>query len=857
MKFLHQLLDLARDARFFAPIRPFRPKTPKLDGLSRPVRVFRDLYGVSHIVAESEDDAFLLFGYVMARDRLFQMELFRRAFGGYLSEWLGERKLGDGEGQALFEGKTTIDLDLFMRAIDLEGVAERSLALVSARSQRLLEQFSAGVNQYIARLGRLRKPLEYTILGARPRPWRPVDSVLIGKGMAFQQEHAWKVLLGLEFIRSSAGVPDSIADWLWPTSDKTAICRYAPAENAAEAASAKGADGIAGAETAEGAEDAGATEGAGTADGAVRSAGVVGAAADIGDLAALQHAASRFIGFGAGPFGSNAWVVAPQKTATASAHLCNDMHLPLTAPSLMWQFHLRCPTYDVIGATFPGIPVALCGHNREIAWGFTSGKCHASDLVELEPADTTGRSIDSTDAGRYHSPRGPLPLRARRVEIEVRGRKKPVVRTLRNAHFGPVLSDVVSLPQPPHRPPQRARLLAFRWTGLEPAADLDAFLDLNRASDWTSFNAAASRLVAPTMGGVFADRAGNIGYHVVGRVPLRPEPPSRSPIDVARADRDWQTTIPYDELPQLYNPREGFVGTANNRHVGDGYPYPLGDFFEPSYRWQRIVEVLGAKAKLDVDDHRKLHADTRSLHALRFVERVLRPLVGRALPRHAGRILDLCLEWDGHYRVNSHGAAAYRVFFDRMMRRNFEQRLGRATTRVLEEILRIVHLPIPSEHPIPPLPFGEANVAELVALLEETNDELRKRLGSDREGWTWGALHTLTHRHPFDAIPAIGPLFSIGPVPSPGEALTVNMGAHDFRRPFAQAHGAAVRMIVNLGDLDDCYWVINSGASGDVTSKNYSDQAPLWLRGQYLRMHFSDAAIEALPCRTYLPRTAS
>lgn len=728
MKLLHKLLDLARDMRYFAPVRPFRPKTPKLDGIARPVRVFRDLYGISHIVAESEEDAFLLLGFVMARDRLFQMELFRRAFGGRLSEWLGERPLGDGEGQALFEGKTTIDLDLLMRTIDLEGVAERSLALTSTHSRRLLERFSAGVNQYIDRLGRLKQPLEYTLLRTAPARWRPVDCLLIGKGMAFQQEHAWKVLLGLEIVRSSGGIPDSVADWLWPTSDGTAICRYsaaneAPPRGEKAARKTKPAD------------------------------------ESTGELATLAAAAGQFIGFGAGPFGSNAWVVAPKKTATGSAHLCNDMHLPLTAPSLMWQFHLRCPTYDVIGATFPGIPLALCGHNREIAWGFTSGKCHASDLIELDPVDSAGRTAEGKPAGRfgrtaerarsdetaapqvashYHSERGPHAFRTRRVEIAVRGRKQPVVRTVRESHLGPVLSDAVALPAPAHRSESDERPLVFRWTGLEPAADVDAFLDLNRATDWASYNEAAARLVAPTMGGVFADRAGNIGYHLVGRVPLRPEPPARKPIDLARAERDWQRFIPYDELPQLYNPAEGYVGTANNRHVADGYPHHLGDFFEPSYRWQRIVEVLAAKPALDIEDHRRLHADTRSIHALRFIERVLRPLVAQDLPRRARRILELCLEWDGHYRTNSHGAAAYRVFFDRMMRREFERRLGSASTRVLEEILRIIYLPIPSDSPVPATGLGADQVGYLVSLLEETDAELWRRLGRKRGSWTWG-----------------------------------------------------------------------------------------------------------------------
>lgn len=776
---LSRLLNFARDLRYFSPVKLRRRKARHLEGISAPVRVYRDLYGIPHIVAESDRDAYIALGHEMAHDRLWQMDFFRHAFLGRLTEIFGDRPLEWRRNLTLFQGKTLLDLDHFMRIVGLRQAAEASLAVTSDAGVRALSWFCEGVNQYVASLPPLYLPAEYRLLRTTPERWHPIDCVAIGKGMALQQEHGWRVMLGMVALLAGAPGKEALIARLWPSDDGTAIMRVA------------------------------------NGDAAQR-------------LRDLLTDGQEFIGFQDGPIGSNAWVVGPRKSDLHTATLCNDMHLPLTAPSLLYQFHLKSPETNVIGTTFPGLPIVLAGHNAEIAWGVTSGKCHASDIV-----------VETLRGDQVRTAGGWKALENRQEQYRIKG-KGVVTRAVRRTPHGPLLSDAVDT--------GASSGLSLKWTGLWPTADLDAFLEIGKASDWESYRAAAAKLGAPTIGTVFADRAGNIGYQLVGCVPRRSAPSSPFPRASDDPAVDWGERIPFDALPRLYNPPQRYIATANNRHVTRDYPYDLGDLFEPSYRWQRICQLLEQKAQLGLDDHKAIQLDTRCLHADPIIDTVLRPLLQRAdaLSKPARRMLTLILQWNRRYDPESVGATAYRVFYQTWMQQSLAATLPGAPTEKLLEAVRLVRLPL------------EASDVDTFALapaaLDAAEAWCRKQLGRASKHWTWGRLHTVTHHHGLDAVPGLKQLFSLGPKPAPGDSTTVNMGTFSLSDPYAVTLGPAVRMIINLGNFHDSWWVVNTGVSGHVFSKHYNDQEPVWRHGGYLRMHFSDEAVAAMPRRTYLPR---
>ena len=412
-----------------------------------------------------------------------------------------QRRVGAGRLSEVL-GTATLDLDKFFRTLGLARAAAQSLVAVDDATRAVLGAYAAGVNAFLATRNGLLPP-EFLILCApAPEPWSAVDSIVVLKLMTWQLSMNWRD----ELLRARLAdrlAPDRI-DELWPT--------Y-PAD----------------------------------------------APATLPDLStSMLDALWARTPPGPGPgAGSNNWAVAGARSASGKPLLANDPHLGLSAPGPLYLAHLSAPGFDLVGATLPGLPNIVLGHNGRIAWSLTTTGADTQDLFVERP--------DPADAARYLTPDGPLPFEARREVIAVRG-AADVEITVRESRHGPIVSDVID-------DAGNGEPLALRWTALD-ADDTSpqGLLKLDTAQDWDAFLDATRDIHAPQQNVVYADVDGNIGFYAPARVPIRKAGDGSVPVPGWTGDHDWTGYIPFDELPHSLNPSRSVIVTANNRIVPDGYP---------------------------------------------------------------------------------------------------------------------------------------------------------------------------------------------------------------------------------------------------------------------------------------------
>ena len=586
--------------------RPFPQTTGELEvpGLSGSVEVIRDDHGIPQLYGDSVDDLMRAQGYVHAQERFFEMDVRRHATAGRLAELFGEPGL---------------ESDKYVRTMGWRRVAEQELALLQPETRAALDAYADGVNAYLDTHSPSQIAVEYTILGAsglnyRPEHWTAVDSLAWLKAMA------WDLRGNMDdeidrVMALADHTPAQVAD-LYPP--------YPFAEHAPIVGQGAVVDGVF--------EQDAAAPGTRLPQ---RPSYTAGERRVLGRVRAGLERLPALLGRGDG-IGSNSWVVDGAHSTTGRPLLANDPHLGVSLPGVWMQMGLHCRTVsedcplDVAGFTFSGAPGVIIGHNADVAWGFTNLGPDVSDLY-LERVDGDRWRYD----GRWQR------LVTRTETIRVRG-GDDVTLTVRSTRHGPLLSDVDDdLRTVGQEAPTEHRVargdgfgVALEWTALHPAPTADAILALDTASDWQSFRAAAEKFSVPAQNMVYADRAGHIGYQAPGRIPVRQSGnDGRLPAEGWRADDDWTGQyIPFDGLPHVLDPDEGFVVTANQAVVGPDYPYPLTDDWDRGYRSQRIRDVLEREGTLSVDAMARLQLDDRNPMAAHAGPRAARGRPAARLP---------------------------------------------------------------------------------------------------------------------------------------------------------------------------------------------------------------------------------
>ena len=855
-----------------------RGSLPEIDGeravpgLGAPVEVVRDRHGIPHILARSEEDALFALGYVHAQDRLWQMEMNRRIGAGRLAEVLGAPAL---------------DTDRLLRVLGLYRRAQATLAHLSPGARRRVDAYANGVNAWLeTRTGPL--PPEFLILGFEPGPWTGADTVVWPKVMALDLAREWTRDLMRQRM-SDFLASDRILDFYTPyhadqprgvelpappsatpgSGRATRIERCEPRSDPVDAlpceeATARRDEGIAG----------GPGPGAESDPAAVPSrepdAGpgrpyepARGVYAHATNDAAFGPARGRFAagtpavppqvpsapaGFALGSAsshpGSNSWAVSGERSETGKPLLANDPHLGLTVPSVWYFAHLSWPGHDVVGATFPGMPVVVLGHNGRAAWGFTNTGADTQDLF-LE-------KLDPGDPARYLTPDGYRRFQAHREVIRVKG-GDDVVLPVRESRHGPVLDDVsagAALASPP------GHVLALGWTALrDDDLTLEAGLGLPAATSWPRFVENFRNFHSPPQNVSYADVKGNIGFLVPGRIPMRPGPgpdgvrPGTLPRPGWNGEHDWRGFIPFEALPRVYNPPGGAVVTANHAVTADDYPHPLTFEWAAGFRAVRIMERLAARPRHDAESFRSLQQDRVSTFARALLPRLRDVPLGADATPLARRARGLLETWDGEMDPERPEPLVFHAWIWEFARLATADELGsvqeEAWVRKGAFVQRILET---REVWCDDLGTERTETCDdiLAPALERAVGRVAERRGDDPVAWRWGEEHVALAEHRPLASSPLAPLFNLHG-PAPGSLYAVNafeFSPLDQERPFASTHGPSMRAIYDLADLERSLFIHSTGQSGNVLSPLYDSFEKSWRNGQYVTIPTRREAFE-------------
>lgn len=763
--------------------------TLRLAGLRERVTVRRDERGIPYIEAANFVDLSFAQGYVTASDRLWQMDLMRRVARGELAEVLGRDALAQ---------------DKLHRTYGFAQVAEAEAAGAPKEAREILEAYARGVNAFIESLDAKTLPPEFQILGYRPRAWTPADSLLIVKLFFEVLSDTWQT----DIMRAAlAGIPQEKREALLVETsplDVLVVGRDAKRKSSSEPALRSTASTI-------------------KTDADLVDVSALKALAEIRETVTRAHERLGLLELDRAA--SNNWVVSGKRTATGKPLLANDPHLPPSAPSIWHMIHLSAPGLRVAGVTSPGLPGVVIGHNDRIAWGFTNVGPDVSDLY-LEKFDTQ-------NPRRYMTPAGWRDAVVRREEIKVRKgftTSDTEIQTIEVTvtRHGPVIFE------------NKGRRYALRWTALDPKlTDVAGFFALNAARNWKEFQTALGRYTAPMQNMVYADVDGHIGYYAAGRVPVRKTGDGSVPYDGSTDEGEWTGFIPSDKLPHLFDPPSGIIVTANQRVVGDDYPYFLSHNWPAPYRARRIMELLQSKQKITASDFRTIQGDNYSIPAAIFARETVRTLQSNAKQDEKLRTaLAQMQSWDA--RISPESTIAPLVA---EMRASFRRRIVAAALGAeLAQEYRWANADtlvdrLLKEQPLDWLPKEFKSYDELLlACYAEAREALVKRLGADESQWTWGRYAPVRFPHPLAGVPLLGQPFVIAPLPQNGSGsnlVTVNVG-----------RSVSMRFIADPNDWDQTQQGITLGQSGVPSSQHWRDQLEDWRNVTPRAFPFTVAAVE-------------
>jgi penicillin amidase len=821
--------------------------TLRVDGLSAPVSVKRDVHGVPHIRAASMGDLVFAQGFVTAQDRLWQMDTLRRHAAGRMAEVLGT---------------SMIEHDLTQRTLRLSAAADAGIAAMPADELHILEVYARGVNASIAQQ-QAHLPIEFRLLHYAPAPWTPRDSLLVDLSMFQELTNTFPIKVGREAIASK--LPAQMVDDLYPvgswrdhppTVPATDLTRPAqeapdvPLDNSQVRLRTPAKDDRSAALVA-------------SLD-ALRSSLSLGAPACTDGCRA----------------GSNEWAISGERTASGLPLLANDMHLNLSLPDIWYEADLEAPeqkpsaadeaneavthgrtnrrrraaehaaknaaepretaqtnfggAFHVAGVSLPGVPMILVGHNAHIAWGFTN---LGADVQDLTIEELRGSGAQQ----QFHAADGSWQLVQHHPEtIVVRGGQdlKIDVRTTRHGNMEtPIISGLLN---------GEKRALSLRWTAYDPV-NLQLPFDIDSAHNWQEATDSFAHYGGASLNLVYADVQGHIGYHAIGSIPVRgsmdhPTPLAGVPMKPDAA-QEWVGYIPYDKLPQILDPPGGVLATANARITPDDYPYPVTLDWVSPYRNERIWKVLLAGHGFTAADMLKLQNDVHSQLDLVFAQRIAyafdqQHATAKVNDPQLTQAANILRHWDGRVTVQSSASPIVTAVRNTLWPMLLEPRLGPAWKLYSWGERSYAEEQILTHEPAYWLPKRYANWNEfLVATLARALKDVHAP--SDLSTWHNGQAHPIDLEHP---VLSGSPLFhwmlgvpvGTGPQATSGDTTTVKQIGHNF--------GPSERLTVDLSDPDLTTLNLPGGESGSLVSPWYLDQFQAWLAGTTFAFPFTPEA---------------
>ena len=774
-------------------------ETLRVSGLREPVEILTDRWGIAHIYAKNQPDLFFAQGYNAARDRLFQLEIWRRRVTGTLAE---------------IQGPKALERDIGARLLRFRGDLDQECQHYHPDGKEIITAFVQGINAYIRQTREQPEllPLEFNLLGITPQAWTPdivlarlggiflnlETEVLIAQALQTMQPETIRTMLHLH-----PGTPDlTVSEGLDVATIPVDVLKYYQA--AREAVVFAPEDII------------DPQQRAPETDATTQAAGQTAPPAFGGKSVSQDE-------------GSNNWVVDGTKTLSRKPLMVNDPHRSITAPSLRYWVHLVAPGWNVIGGGEPHLPGVSIGHNEQGAWGLTIFPTDSEDLYvyKTNPANPQQYWY----RGEWED------MRVLNETLPVKGQDAVTV-ALKYTRHGPILAE----------DPQRHLAFGLRaaWLDIGGAPYL-ASLRMDQATTWQEFRAACAYSRAPSENMVWADTRGNIGWQAVGVVPLRPNWNGLTPVP-GDGRFEWDGYLPIRELPHSLNPPQGFIATANQENLPPNYPYPISYYWLEPYRFARIEEVLAAGKNLTAREMMHLQSDEYSiparllvpfLHALDKGSMAADPLVQAAVTTLRA--------WDFVLDKDSVAAGIYAAW----QRQLWEQfRNTHVPAALRESFASIVVTPLINSLLAPDGGYGPDPLAGRDRFIRESFEaavrSLATRFGPDMDNWTYGqtAYHHIVIKHMLsDAVNAeLRAQLDVGPIPRGGDSFTVNnTGSEDM-----QTVGASFRLIADPGNWDRSLGINTPGQAGDPAQAQYRALSSLWAEGKYFPVLYSRDKILAV-----------
>jgi penicillin amidase len=768
-------------------------QTLSVRGLRRPVKILRDHWGIAHIYAANEHDLFFAQGYNVASDRLFQLEMWRREATGTVAEILGRGEL---------------DRDIGNRLFTYRGDLTQELNWYHPHGAAIIQAFVDGINAYIERTRAEPKLLsrEFQLLGIKPGLWTPAVVVSRFNGLLGNIGEEMEIALAVRAIGA-----EKVKDILYFQPSDPDL-RLDPAIDAALLST----DILHLYDAFRERIHFTASELAIRYRGERSAAAALNAAATPTALE-LSRATTEN--------GSNNWVVAGSRTPTGYPLLANDPHRAQSAPSLRYWVHLVAPGWDVIGAGEPALPGVSIGHNQYGAWGLT---IFSIDMEDLYVYDTNPRNpLQYRYEGHWES------MQVVRETIPVKG-TAPVPVELKYTRHGPVVYE--------DHAHHKAYAVRAAWLD-EGGAPYLASLRMDQAQNWEQFRDACSYSHTPAENMVWADRDDNIGYQAVGVAPNRPNWSGLVPVP-GDGRYEWRGFLPIKALPHVLNPEKGYWNTSNNYLIPRGWPYPQALSYQWSdpFRSEEVAGVLGSGRQFTVADMVALQNYLLSIPARSLVP-LLRdlPITDPVSARAAQRLL----HWNYVLDKDSVAAGIYEMWQRHLqadLRTLLVPKAALAYIGSISLTKAIDLLEAPDGR------FGSNPIAGrnelLTTALREAVAELHQRLGDDMSKWKLGAYHHAKILHPLD--PALTPgqqaLFDVGDLPRGGDAYTIDATGEDDN----QTSGGSFKIVADTSNWDNSVGIDNPGQSGNVDSPHYRDLYPLWARGKYFPIFFSERKVQSV-----------
>ena len=549
----------------------------------------------------------------------------------------------------------------------------------------------------------------------------------------------------------------------------------------------------------------------------------------------------KTLGYISSAAGSNNWVVSGSRTKSGKPLLANDPHLGFTQPPRWYEMHLKGGRFNVSGLCLAGIPMPIIGQNEHIAWGFTNSM--------VDDMDFFTETINPNNKNQYLYDGKWQDMKIVKETIKLKNNRDTTV-TIRLTHHGPIITDVHNLLK------DENMALSMAWTGNWLTKEIDGLFGLATSKNWSDFSRSVQQFGVPGQNIVYADVEGNIGWRPAVFLPIRKEGFSLTPRPGDDPSYDWSGIVPFKKMPFLFNPKKGYIATANNKTIDDTFPYYISGLWADPSRAQQIVARLDTMEKATVDEMKSIQLDHTSLFAKEITPYLLSIKTGSETGK-LKKAMGLLENWNFVESPESKGALVFHSVLRQVVISIFGDELELLGDKYLDAFTSMKYLHNRSLRKI--LADGNSSWIDNIRTREkiETLEEILKTAfingvkdiervaGQNINNWQWGRAHYLTHKHKIGSKKTLDWIFgfNVGPYLSGGSDKSPNAGSYSFSDPYAQTAGASMRRVVDFSNLNETQQIIPTGQSGLYNSRHYDDQAELYHKGGYRTTWFNEKHI--------------